>query len=364
MLGPFICGFFVGHLTWRWIFFVNAPIGAVAFVLIGLAFNVPVARVAHRLDILGSVLLVGAVTTLSFVASTAGESYSWGSPVVIGATLGGVILAVLLVAQERRAAEPVFPFRLFRDRIVTVCTATTFFIGAANFGLAVFLPIYLQVVTGASATVAGLSLMPVSAGNVVASISTGRTIARTGKYRWYPVIGIAVFTTGLYLLSTMDQDTSRWTVWSYTFIIGAGSGIASPVLMLAMQNAVGYKDLGVVSSLNQFGRTIGQVFGPAFGATLMAARFEGYLDRYVDPGVRSTLDGKDLRTETKGIEALAEPVRSQVIHAFRLAVADSFRLAVACSLVGLVIALFMRTRPLRDSVRAGETEHAELVSEW
>jgi EmrB/QacA subfamily drug resistance transporter len=362
MLGPFVGGFFVDHLTWRWIFFVNAPIGAVAFVLIGVAFNVPAVRVPHRLDVVGSVLLIGAVTSLSFVASTAGENFSWGSPVIIGATGLGAFLAVLLVVQERCAPEPIFPFRLFRDRIVSVCTATTFCIGASNFGLAVFLPIYLQVVLGASATSAGLALMPLSAGNVLASTTLGRAIARTGKYRWYPLVGLAVFTAGLYLLSTMGGDIPMRTVWFYTFIIGAGSGIASPVLMLAMQNAVPYHDLGVVSSLNQFGRTTGQVLGPAFGATLMATRFETYLGRFVDPGVRSSLDARELRTETKTIDELAEPVRGQVVRSFRLAVNDSFRLAVAFSLLGVAISVFMRTRPLRSSVRTGEASEAIEVT--
>jgi MFS family permease len=210
------------------------------------------------------------------------------------------------------------------------------------------------VVNGVSATAAGLALMPISFGTVVGSTTMGRAIARTGKYRWYPLVGISVFTTGMYLLTTFDEATGMSTVWMASFVIGLGSGIASPVLVLAMQNAVPYKDLGVVSSLGQFGRTTGQIFGPAFGATLMATRFESYLDRYVDPDIRTSLDGRELRTETRTIDDLAQPVRGQVVHAFRLAVNDSFRLAVAFSLVGLVVSIFMRTRPLRASVRTGE----------
>jgi EmrB/QacA subfamily drug resistance transporter len=351
MLGPFLGGFFVDNLSWRWIFFVNAPAGAVAFVLIGIAFRVPTPRVEHRLDFLGAGLLVGAVTLLSFVASTAGESYSWDSPIVFVAGGFGALLAIGLVLQERRAPEPVFPLHLLRDRIVAVSAGTTFFIGAANFGMAVFLPIFLQVVCGLSATRAGLALLPVSAGITLSSWLVGRSVTRSGRYRWYPVTGVAIFGVGVYLLSTIQQDTAWWMVWIYTFLAGVGSGTASPVIMIAMQNAVQYRDLGVVSSLGMFGRTIGQVFGPAFGATLMAVRFESHLDRLVDGASRASLDAKELRTETKTIDDLPEPVRDQVVEAFRLAVNDTFRLATVFCIAGLVVAAFMKTRPLRASVQ-------------
>jgi EmrB/QacA subfamily drug resistance transporter len=356
MLGPFIGGFFVDNLSWRWIFFVNAPAGITAFVFIGLAFRVPTPRVEHRLDFLGSALLVGAVTLLSFVASTAGENYSWDSPVVLVSAALGALLAVALVVQEQRAPEPVFPLRLLRDRVVAVCTGTTFCIGAANFGMAVFLPIFLQVVQGTSATRAGLALMPVSAGILLSSWVVGRTVTRTGRYRWYPLAGVAVFGAGVFMLSTIGQDTPWWMVWVYTFVAGIGTGTASPVIMIAMQNAVPYRDLGVVSSLGMFGRTIGQVFGPAFGATLLAIRFEAHLDRLVDANARLGLDGKRLRTETKTIDDLPEPVRAQVVEAFRLAVNDTFRLATVFCIAGVVVASFMHARPLRSSVRTAESE--------
>jgi MFS family permease len=200
--------------------------------------------------------------------------------------------------------------------------------------------------------------MPVSAGIVLSSVVVGRRITRTGRYRWYPLAGMIMFASGIYLLSTIGQETAQSTVWAIAFLTGVGSGTASPVIMIAMQNAVGYEDLGVVSSLGMFGRTIGQVFGPAFGATLMAVRFQTHLDHLVDPATRSSLDAKTLRTETSTIDRLTEPVRAQVIQAFRLAVNDAFRLATAFAVAGACIALLMRTRPLRASIRTSEAEGA------
>jgi MFS family permease len=192
----------------------------------------------------------------------------------------------------------------------------------------------------------------------LASTVVGRRITRTGRYRWYPIVGTTLFAAGIYLLATLDQNSTRLDVWTFTAIAGFGSGIASPVLMLAMQNAVGHEDVGVVSSLAMFSRTIGQVFGPAIGGTLMAARFEQHVRRFVDRDTFETLDTKQLRTETKTIDDLAEPVRGQVVHAFRIAVNDAFRFAALVSALGIVIAAFMRTRPLRQTIIDREPAHS------
>lgn len=351
MIGPFVGGFFVDHLSWRWAFFIKIPAGVVAFVLIGIAFKVPARRVHHDLDVLGAACMVGAVGSLAFVVSTGGETFAWTSPVIVGLLVAGVGLAAAFVWVEGRASEPVVPLAFFRNKVLTVASITTFSIGAANFGMAVFLPLYLQVVKGQTATVAGLSLFPTSVAIVITSFVVGRRVVATGYYRWYPLLGCAVFTSGILLLSTLQTDSPVWHAFAYTFVAGAGSGIASPILVLAAQNAVRYEDLGVASSLALFWRTMGQVFGPAIGGTWWVARFDSLLGSRLEPQQYASLDVDELRNETTAIDALAEPLRSEVLDVFRQALLETFTLGAALAAIGIVSALFMRQVPLRTTVR-------------
>ncbi|MFD8303906.1 MDR family MFS transporter [Streptomyces sp. NPDC059690] len=353
VLGPLLGGLFTEHLSWRWVFYVNLPVGVIALAVIAAVLRIPRKETRHAIDYLGTFLIASVATCLVLVASLGGTTWGWGSAQIVGLAVLGVVLAMAFVAVERRAAEPVLPLKLFRIRTFTLSAVISFIVGFAMFGAMTYLPTFLQVVQGVTPTMSGVHMLPMVFGMLLSSTGSGQIVSRTGRWKVFPVAGTAVTTVGLLLLHRLDENSSTFEMSVCFFVFGLGLGLVMQVLVLIVQNPVSYEDLGVATSGATFFRSIGASFGVAIFGTVFASRLGDKLTAAFR-GVRlpGGVSADALESDPRGIASLPPALRAPALHAYASAITDVFLYAAPVALLGFVLAWFLKEDPLRGSVTA------------
>ncbi|MGW3206275.1 MDR family MFS transporter [Streptomyces sp. NPDC001135] len=352
--GPLVGGTITDNWGWRWAFYINLPLGAVALVLVSVVLHLPKKRTQARIDYLGVALLTVGITSIVLVTTWGGSEYAWTSARIMELIGIGVAALIGFVFWQTKAAEPVVPLRMFRSRNFTLMSLIGFITGFVMFGATLYLPLYQQAVQGASATNSGLLLLPMLGAMLVTSMVAGRVTTNSGRYKVFPVVGGALMIVGLYLLSLMDTGTTRLSSGVYMAVLGLGMGCLMQVTMLVAQNSVEMKDMGVASSSSTLFRTLGS----SFGVAIMGALFNNRVQHVM--AERAGVLGKGVTEKSAqltpdSLKKLPAPIRDAYQHAVSAGTHSAFLLGAAVAVIVLIAALFVKEVPLRGGKPSAES---------
>ncbi|PXA71768.1 MDR family MFS transporter [Cryobacterium arcticum] len=363
--GPLLGGYFTDGPGWRWAFWMNLPLGILAIASAIFFLKLPKrAFTKPKIDYPGMIVLALAATSLVLFTTWGGNTYDWDSPVIIGLIIGTVVFAGLFVFIESRAAEPVIPLKLFKNRNFNLTTSAGLITGVAMFGALAYMPTYLQMVTGVGATDAGLLMIPMMGALLISSIGSGQIVSHTGRYKLIPIIGMFVTALGLFLLSTLTASTAIWIMCAYLAVMGFGLGLSMQILTLVVQNSFPQAIVGTATSSNNFFRQIGSSLGAAIVGSLFVSRLTDILSSNLPAGSTGETGTNSLTPAL--VAALPDAARTVIVNAYNDALAPIFLLMVPLVLVAAVLLMFVVEKPLAtriDKTDGEQSLHMEMLDE-